>query len=207
MFKRIADAVCSRLIVFALLFLGMAIVYFAFGDVLIYAGAVPTTHPRTIGNVTDTHSKNNLGQLYQVSFSSRSLASGEHMKFFIAIATPTFTSSRAHVTIKTIAENEAVVKLYEDTVVHSSGTNVPAYCRNREIADDPELLFYRGSTIASSGTLISEYTISDHVSPEPEIKQEWVLDKTKNYLVDMESVIGGTAYDDMSIVIEFFESE
>ena len=172
-----------------------------------FGGQVPEKPFRDSGMVIDTHGKNNLGQLYQVSYTALAVKEALNLTFLIDLSTSAFTGSRVHAKIKTVSESNAEVRFYEEPVLTSSGTPVVAYNRNRELATSPEALFYHTQTIISSGTLLSTSILSDHESAEISWTQEWVLPDGKSYLIEMVDMISGTAGNDMSIAIEFFETE
>jgi len=187
----------------------LVVVIFMIGLVVAisFSGQVPLKPFRDLGMVINTHGKNNLGQLYQVSYTALAVKEALNLTFLIDLTSHTFTSSRIHARIKTAAENNAEVRFYEEPVVTSSGTPVVAYNRNRELATAPEALFYHTQTVTSSGTLLSTSIISEHESIEPQLIQEWVLPDGNSYLIEMVDMISGTAGNDMSIAIEFFETE
>ena len=172
-----------------------------------FGGQVPLKPFRDSGMVIDTHGKNNLGQLYQVSYSSHAVKEAQNLTFLIDLAQVSFTGSRVHAKIKTAAESNTEVRFYETPVVTSSGTPIIGYNRNRELATAPETLFYHHPIVTSSGTLLSTSIISDHISIEPPIIQEWILPDDGVYLIEMLDMINGTAGNDMSVAIEFFETE
>ena len=186
----------KKIIIGAVCIIGLAVA-------ISFGGQVPQKPFRDSGNVIDTHAKNNLGQLYQVSYSTSGVSLLE-FTVLIDLAQLTFTGSRITAKIKAVSDNDAEVKFYETPVITSSGTPMVAYNRNRELATVPEASFYRNSVISSSGTLLSEARLTDYVDLAPPIIQEWVLPDGGVYLIEM---INGTAGNDMGVTIEFFETE
>ena len=186
----------KKIIIGAVCIIGLAVA-------ISFGGQVPQKPFRDSGMVIDTHGKNNLGQLYQVSYSS-SATGLESLTVLIDLAQISFTGSRIHAKIKAVSDNDAEVRFYETPVITSSGTPITAYNRNRELATVPEALFYRKSVISSSGTLLSTAILTDYDDIAPPIIQEWVLPDGGVYLLD---IVNGTAGNDLGVTIEFFETE
>ncbi len=190
----------KKIIILSVVLIGLSVA-------CLFSGQVPLKPFRGSGMVLDTHAKNNLGQLYQVSYTSDSVRAAQNLLFLIDLATNTFTSSRVHARIKTAAENNAEIRFYESPVLITTGTPVAQFNRNRELATASEVLFYLQPTVVSSGTLLSTSIISDHISIEPPTIQEWILPTGNFYMIEMIDSISGTAGNDMSITIEYFETE
>lgn len=171
-----------------------------------FAGAVPQKPARESGTITDEQAKNNLGQFYQVSFTSTTTDGSDIVRFLIDLTSATFTRDRVHITIKPTSDCNAIVSLYENpTVGDSSGTALIPYSKNRELADSPQTEFFVGSSVTATGTLLSTRMISDHMSA-PELRGEWIVSGGNSYLLTILNTIGGTSQNDIGVVIEFFET-
>ena len=173
---------------------------------LSFSGQVPRKSAREVGMVVDTHAKNNLGQLYQVSYSSDAVKEAKSFLFLINLATNTFTSDRIHARIKTGAENNAEVRFYESPTLTSSGTVVNEFNRNRELNTASGARFFIHPLASDNGTMLSTEIISDHVSMEPPTIQEWILPSGNFYMIEMLDKVSGTAGNDMNVIVEYFET-
>lgn len=173
----------------------------------IIGGAVPRKPARESGEVSDPQAKNNLGQLYQMSYVDSTITGTGYINFLIDLTSATYTRDRTHLKIKTSGLRDAMVTLYENPTVTSSGTIITPVCKNRELADTPQTQFFREAVVSSSGTILSTLIISDRHSIEPEIEQQWIVPDGNSYLMTLLNTIGGTAEYDLGLAIEFFETE
>ncbi len=138
----------KKLFVLVVLFIGMAVVY-SFG------GQVPAKPTRDSGMVTDAHAKVHLGQMYRTGYLFNSVADGGTAYFLIDVSTSGFTADEIHGFLVIAVESTAVLNIYADPVVSSSGTVVPSFNLNQNIADSATAIFYHTPTITSNGTKIS----------------------------------------------------
>ncbi len=190
----------KKIIILSVVLIGLSVA-------CLFSGQVPLKPFRGSGMVIDTHAKNNLGQLYQVSRTTESVTSTKPYTMFLDARQAGFTAERAHINIKVKSTDEITIKLWENATVTSSGTVLTAYSRNRELADTPGLDCYYQPTVSTYGTCISTTMTSDYEDISETIKMEWVIPTGNTYLIEMLNDIGSTAVVDMGATVEFFETE
>ena len=122
-----------------------------------FGGQVPEKPARLTGMVTDAHAKVHLGEMYRTGYLFPSVADGGTAYFMVDVATTGFTADEIHSFLTIVVESTAIVNIYRDPVTTSSGTVVPSFNLNQNIADSAEAIFYRSPTITTNqnGTKIS----------------------------------------------------
>ena len=138
----------KKILILTILVIGLAVAY-SFG------GQVTAKPARSIGMVTDAHTKVHLGQIYRTGHLYEDVAAGATAYFMVDVATSGFTADEIHATLTIINSEDVIVNIYRDPIVTSSGTVVPSYNLNQNIADSATAIMYHTPTITSNGTIIS----------------------------------------------------
>ena len=122
-----------------------------------FGGQVPEKPARLVGMVTDAHVKVHVGQMYRTGYLFPAVADNATAYFMVDVATTGFTADEIHAFLSIAVESTAILNIYRDPVVSSSGTVVPSFNLNQNIADSAEAIFYRSPTIVTNqnGTKIS----------------------------------------------------
>jgi hypothetical protein len=174
-----------------------------------FGGQVPAKPARSIGMVTDAHTKVHLGQIYRTGHLYESVAAGATSYFMVDVATTGFTADEIHATLTIVSSVPVVLNIYRAPITTSSGTVVPSYNLNQNIADSATAIMYHTPTITSNGTKISPTilipaTANSFISDKAFKDGAEYVGADSLYLITVRNVSAQTAAD-IGIYADFYE--
>jgi len=136
-------------------FLVLAVFITGLSAVNSFGGQVPAKPARSIGMITDAHTKVHLGQIFRTGHLYDNVEAGATAYFMVDVATTAFTADEIHATLTIVSDQPVVMNIYRTPVITSSGTVVPSYNLNQKIADTATAIMYHTPTVTTVGTQIS----------------------------------------------------
>lgn len=140
----------KKCLVFVVLLIGMMVA-------MSFGGQVPAKPARLVGMIPDATAKVHMGQVYRTGQIFKGIADGATAYFLVDVSTSGFTADEIHAVLAISVESTAILNIYKDPIVNSSGTVVPSYNLNQSIADSATAIMYVTPTIVTNqnGTKIS----------------------------------------------------
>jgi len=170
------------------------------------AGALPSYLANTSGMTTFEDALVNRGNMFEVNYSSNNLTAGASMFMLIDIASSTFDTLHAFITVQTSTDSYFVI--YDSPTLVSSGVVINSYNMNRASTWTAQAVFYSSPTAGygNYGVLVSSDLISGGNNgnvPANYKPRKWVFDTGRMYILLIKNISNKLSNNNLKV--NFFE--
>jgi len=167
------------------------------------AGALPSYLANTSGMTTFEDSLVNRGNMFEVDYSSDALTAGASIYMLVDIASSTFDTLHAFITIQSSTDSYMVI--FDSPTLISSGTVLNSYNMNRASTWTAQAVFYSSPTASAYGTAVSRNLISGGNNGNTHFykPRKYILDTGRMYIISVKNK--SNKLSDNNIKVNFFE--